>query len=176
MTAKNSIIRYTVAVLLAAVGVMLDQWSKYMAVLHLKGQDPVDLIPGVFQLRYLENQGAAFGMLQGRQVFFYLMTCLILVLVAVAYWHLPSEKKFLPLRVCGILIASGAVGNFIDRIRLHYVVDFFYFELIDFPIFNVADIFVTVSALLLAVLILFYYKEDDLEQIFHSRRRGGNKN
>ena len=67
-----------------------------------------------------------------------------------------------------VFIVSGALGNLIDRVRLGYVVDFFYFELIDFPVFNVADIFVTVSAVLLAVLLLLYYKEEDLEQIFHS--------
>ena len=63
------------------------------------------------------------------------------------------------------MICSGALGNFIDRIAHRYVVDFFYFELIDFPVFNVADIYVTVSAVLLILLILFYYKEDELSQI-----------
>ena len=62
---------------------------------------------------------------------------------------------------------SGAFGNCIDRIRLNYVVDFLYFKLINFPIFNVADIYVTVAAFLLVILILIYYKEDDLERIFH---------
>ena len=66
-----------------------------------------------------------------------------------------------------MLILSGAFGNCIDRIRLNYVVDFLYFKLINFPIFNVADIYVTVAAFLLVILILIYYKEDDLERIFH---------
>ena len=76
-------------------------------------------------------------------------------------------KKYLPLRICAVLIVGGAFGNCIDRIRLNYVVDFFYFKLIDFPIFNVADIYVTVAAFLLVILILVYYKEEDLERIFH---------
>lgn len=165
---------YIAALAVAAAGVILDQWSKYMAVLHLKGQGALELIPGVFQLTYLENRGAAFGMLQGQQTFFYLITAVILILVAAAYIRIPAGKRFRPLRICAVLIASGAAGNLIDRVRLGYVVDFFYFELIDFPVFNVADIFVTVSAVLLAVLILLYYKEEDLEQIFYSgkRRRG----
>ena len=71
-----------------------------------------------------------------------------------------------PISVYGTIL-SGAFGNCIDRIRLNYVVDFLYFKLINFPIFNVADIYVTVAAFLLVILILIYYKEDDLERIFH---------
>ena len=62
---------------------------------------------------------------------------------------------------------GGGFGNCIDRIRLNYVVDFFYFKLIDFPIFNMADIYVTVSAVALILLVFIYYKEEDLERIFH---------
>ena len=83
------------------------------------------------------------------------------------YGKLPNAQRYLPLRICAVLILSGAFGNCIDRIRLNYVVDFLYFKLINFPIFNVADIYVTVAAFLLVILILIYYKEDDLERIFH---------
>ena len=62
-----------------------------------------------------------------------------------------------------VLIASGAIGNMIDRIRLEYVVDFFYFVLINFPIFNMADIYVSVACVLLAVIMLFVYKDEDLD-------------
>ena len=62
-----------------------------------------------------------------------------------------------------ILIASGAIGNMIDRIRLEYVVDFFYFVLINFPIFNMADIYVSVACVLLSIVMLFVYKEEDLD-------------
>lgn len=79
-------------------------------------------------------------------------------------------KHFLPLRICAVFILAGAFGNMIDRVIRHYVVDFFYFSLIDFPIFNVADIYVTFSAFGLIILLLFYYKEEDLEQIFHNRK------
>ena len=70
-----------------------------------------------------------------------------------------------------LLFISGAIGNFIDRVRLQYVIDFFYFKLIDFPIFNVADIYVTVAAFCLIVLFLFYYKEADLEEVFPSKKK-----
>lgn len=163
-TAKH----YITAFIIALAGVILDQLSKYMAVHFLQGTDGIDLIPGVFRLTYLENRGAAFGVLQGQQWFFYIITAVILVVVVLAYVRIPAGRKFLPLQICAVFIVSGALGNLIDRVRLGYVVDFFYFELIDFPVFNVADIFVTVSAVLLAVLLPLYYKEEDLEQIFHS--------
>lgn len=165
-TAKH----YITAFIIALAGVILDQLSKYMAVHFLQGTDGIDLIPGVFRLTYLENRGAAFGVLQGQQWFFYIITAVILVAVLLVYRRMPAGRKFLPLRVCAVLIVSGALGNLIDRVGQGYVVDFFYFELIDFPVFNVADIFVTVSAVLLAVLLLLYYKEEDLEYIFHSRK------
>ena len=167
---KKTAKHYLTAFIVIAAGVILDQWSKYMAVLHLQGTDGVDLIPGVFRLTYLENRGAAYGVLQGQQWFFYIITAVILVAVLLVYRRMPAGRKFLPLRVCAVLIVSGALGNLIDRVGQGYVVDFFYFELIDFPVFNVADIFVTVSAVLLAVLLLLYYKEEDLEYIFYSRK------
>ena len=69
------------------------------------------------------------------------------------------------------LLAAGALGNLFDRLRLDYVVDFFYFELINFPIFNVADIYVTCGMVLLILLGFFYYKEDDFEQLFSSGKK-----
>ena len=167
---KKTAGNYIAAFLIIAAGVILDQWSKHMAVLHLRGTGGTDLIPGIFRLTYLENRGAAFGVLQGQQWFFYIITAVILVAVLLVYTRIPAGRKFVPLRVCAVFIVSGALGNLIDRVRLGYVVDFFYFELIDFPVFNVADIFVTLSAVLLAVLLLLYYKEEDLEYIFHSRK------
>ena len=108
-----------------------------------------------------------FGVLQNQRIFFYISVLLITIAVIWFYHKVPIEHKYLPLRICAVLILSGAFGNCIDRIRLNYVVDFLYFKLINFPIFNVADIYVTVAAFLLVILILIYYKEDDLERIFH---------
>lgn len=158
---------YITAIFFVLAGVILDQWTKHMAVLHLKNQKPYLLIPDVFQLSYLENRGAAFGLFQNQKVFFFISAAVILGIVVWFYLKVPMEKRFLPLRICAVMVASGAIGNLIDRVRLNYVVDFFYFELIDFPVFNVADIFVTISTIVLAVLILFYYKEEDFDQILH---------
>ena len=161
---------YLLALAGIAAGVILDQITKYFVLTRLKGNAPVVLWEGVFQLEYLENRGAAFGLFQNQKPFFILSVVIICALVAWFYVHVPMEKYFLPLRICAVLIVAGAIGNCIDRLRLDYVVDFFYFKLIDFPIFNVADIYVTVSAFLLAFLLIFYYKEEDFERIFHRRK------
>ena len=150
--------------------VLLDQITKKLAVLKLKDQEPFILIKNVFQLYYLENRGAAFGILQGKRTIFIILTVIVLVFMAYCYIKLPYAAKFLKLRIVIVLIASGAVGNCIDRSLHGYVVDFFYFNLINFPIFNVADIYVTCSAVLLVILILFVYKEQDITDLMKSLR------
>lgn len=150
--------------------VLFDQWTKYLAVSHLKDKASIILFDHIFELQYLENRGAAFGLLQNQRVFFLIMTVIILIAAIIIYRKIPNERKFLILRICIIFICSGAIGNMIDRFINGYVVDFFYFSLINFPIFNVADIYVTVSTFVLAFLVLFYYKEEDIEKIFHSGR------
>lgn len=145
----------------AAAALILDQFTKYLAVLHLKSDGPLSLIDGVFELRYLENRGAAFGMLQDRQYVFVAGALIVCALVAVLYGRMPRTGRYVPLRVCAVLLCAGAVGNMIDRVRLNYVIDFLYFRLIDFPIFNVADCYVVAACIAFAILILFYYREDD---------------
>ena len=159
----NKKIRYNlIGAALALVLIGLDQWTKVLAVKHLMGQEPMVIWNGVFELRYLENRGAAFGILQGQKVVFLICTAAVLAILAFYYNRMPVEKRYLPMRIVGILLGAGAVGNLIDRMMQSYVVDFLYFKLIDFPIFNVADCYVTVGAILLAILILFVYKDEEL--------------
>lgn len=145
--------------------VLFDQYTKHLAVLHLKGKNPFVLWEGVFELFYSENRGAAFGMLQGRQLFFFIIGILVLAAAVYVMWRLPSWKNFHYrwLSLCVILITSGAVGNMVDRINQQYVVDFLYFKLIDFPIFNVADIYVTTATAVLILLMMFFYTDEDLD-------------
>lgn len=150
--------------------ILFDQWTKSLAVANLMNQEPFVIVKDVFQLRYLENRGAAFGMMQGQQTFFVISALIAVVVITYVYFKLPWEKRFHPLRAVVLFIAAGAVGNLIDRLILGYVVDFFYFELIDFPIFNVADIYVTCATVILALLILFYYKEDELDCLFPMKK------
>ena len=146
------------------VSIGLDQFTKHLAVVHLKGQKPFVLIKGVFEFYYSENRGAAFGMLQGRQGFFFLIGAVVLAAAIYVMWRMPgwSNLRYTALRICTILITAGALGNMVDRTSQGYVVDFLYFKLIDFPIFNVADIYVTTATAALLVFLCFYYKEEDL--------------
>ena len=150
--------------------ILVDQLTKLSAIHRLMGKDPLVLIDGVFELRYLENRGAAFGILQDKKLFFVIFTIIVLCLIIYVYLkRIPCEKKFIWMDLICILFVSGAVGNFIDRITKNYVVDFFYFKLINFPIFNVADIYVTVAAFAMIILGLFYYKEEDYNKIYAKR-------
>ena len=149
-------------ILIISVPVFLDQLTKHLAVLYLKGQGSIVLIPGVLELFYLENRGAAFSILQDQQWFFYILTTVFLVLAFLFLRKMPDTKRMFPMRCAVLVLIAGAVGNFIDRLTHRYVVDFIYFSLIDFPVFNVADICVSVSVAVLVVLILFYYKDEDM--------------
>ena len=143
--------------------VILDQITKNLAVVYLKDKPAYVLWDGVFELHYLENSGAAFGMLQNQKILFVTIAAVILVIIGYLLVKLPRNRHYAMLEVLLVLIASGAVGNMIDRVQFNYVVDFFYFKLIDFPIFNVADIYVSVSCVLLAILVIFFYKDDDFD-------------
>ena len=173
MNISRTIKSYLFALLGFAIAVAFDQISKLAAVIFLKGKPPFILIDGVFQFLYLENRGAAFGMMQDRQIIFIIGAVLITMIVILLYGRIPQERKYLPLRICAVLLVSGAVGNLIDRIRLNYVIDFLYFNLIDFPIFNVADCYVVTACFMFVLLILFYYKEEDDFHSLNFRRKDG---
>lgn len=148
---------------LAAIALLtyLDQFTKYLAVVHLKGNPSVPILKDILVLQYLENKGAAFGMLQNQKIFFIFIEILILFVIGFVLIRMPSEKRYNLMHVIMVLVAAGAVGNMIDRVAQDYVVDFIYFVLIDFPIFNVADIYVTFATAVFIIAILFYYKEED---------------
>ena len=160
---RKKVILFIVDFVLAALLIAADQISKYFAVLRLKNQAAYSVVDGVFEFHYLENRGAAFGMLQGQKFFFVFIAAVILGIIVYVLWKVPYQKRYIKLHMTLVFIASGAVGNLIDRVRYDYVVDFLYFSLINFPVFNVADIYVTLAAIYLAILLIFVYKESDLE-------------
>lgn len=160
----------------AVILIFLDQWTKHLAVTHLKGQPALVLIDGVFELLYSENRGAAFSILQGKQGFLFLITLAVLVFVLYALAKMPVTRRYLPLTICLNLLLAGAVGNMIDRVTNGFVVDFLYFSLIDFPIFNVADIYVTTAAAAFFILMLWFYKEEELEIFSFGRKKGQTTN
>ena len=160
---KHKMIHVIVDVVIMGLLIALDQFTKYLAVLNLKDKPDLILIDRVFVLQYLENRGAAFGIMQNMKYFFLVVALIMTAFVLYALIKLPENKKYILMEICLLLIGAGAVGNMIDRVFNEYVVDFFYFVLINFPIFNVADIYVTVACVVLIIGILFVYKEEDLK-------------
>lgn len=151
--------------------VFLDQFTKYLAVIHLEDKPAIKIIDGVLELNFLKNSGAAFGLLQNQKVFFILVAVMILCIIAYVLFRMPDDKKYNIMHILLVMIASGAAGNMIDRVRNDYVVDFIYFVIINFPIFNVADIYVTVSTFLFVILFLFYYKENDFNFLSFNQQK-----
>ncbi len=156
--------RFILCAFIFAVLVALDQGTKQLAVRFLMGKPPFVIWDGVFELLYSENRGAAFGMFQGMQGVFSAVAVAVFAVILYMLWKLPRERKYRPMIGCAVFIAAGAAGNLIDRVANGYVVDFFYFKWIDFPVFNVADCYVTVSTALLFILFCFgYYTEEDMK-------------
>lgn len=151
--------------------ILLDLQTKAAAVRALQGKPPIILVNGVLELLYVQNTGAAFSLLENAQWLFILIAVAAVFLISVFLIRLPKTKRYQPLHILLTFISAGAVGNLIDRIQLGYVRDFIYFSIIDFPVFNVADIYVTVSTALLVILVLFYYREEDFHdfRLFHRK-------
>ena len=181
-----------ISTIFVAFLVFIDQITKQFAVLFLKDKPAIPIIKDVFELKYLENTSAAFGMdpisflqkifkfpifienpemyLNVRMIFFYILTIVMIWLLGLFYLRIPNEKRFRYMDWIILFMIAGAIGNLIDRVVQQYVVDFLYFKLIDFPIFNVADIYVTCAAFALLILGLIYYKDEDVERIFPSKK------
>ena len=135
---------------LSILFVIADQVVKMWTVNNFSLHEGMEFMKGIVSILYVRNTGAAWGMFEGRMVFFYLITAVAVGTLLYLMFKEKGKSKWLLTAYSFIL--AGAVGNFIDRIRLGYVVDMFKFEFIDFPIFNVADICLTFG-----VIFLFYY-------------------
>lgn len=140
-----------------AILVLIDQMSKYLVVEFLKDQPPIVVIEDVLNFFYVENRGAAFGIMQDMRLFFIIIT--IAIVLAILFILFKNYKNnSLLFNISLALILGGAIGNFIDRFRLHYVVDFISFRIFgyDFAVFNLADVFIVIGTILLAIMILLY--------------------
>ena len=143
-------------------GIVFDQVTKYTVAYFLPIDNSKDVAvwDGVFSLRCISNDGAAFGMLDDKRwVFMTISTVVILGMLV----YLCVKHKTVP-KLLGIaiaLIVSGGIGNMIDRVCLGYVIDFIYFVPIDFPCFNVADSLVCIGCVLIFVAVLIYGDDDE---------------
>lgn len=158
------------ALIIFVICIAIDQATKYYAMTYISKHSPIRVLGDFFVLYYHENRGAAWGIMQGKQWFLIVVSIVILFVLIACLCKIPSTKRHLPLQISIWLIIAGAVGNMIDRIIRNYVVDFLYLQKIDFPIFNVADCYVTVGAAILIILLLFVYKEDELDFIGKSKK------
>lgn len=143
---------------LLALGIVgVDQLVKYLIVANIPLYGQAPLVPGIMKLTYVQNTGAAWSMLSGMQWLFVAIFAVLTVVLFFEYFKKPMPfTKFE--RFCIAAIYGGGLGNMIDRVRLGYVVDMFQTEFIDFPIFNVADIFITCGCILLMVHVTFFNK------------------
>ncbi|MET1238790.1 signal peptidase II [Enterococcus faecalis] len=136
--------------LISALLVGLDQWSKYLTVQNISLGETKEFIPGFLSLTHLRNTGAAWSLLEGKMIFFYVIT--VIVSVVIIYLLIKNYKKSIWYSVGLSFVLAGAIGNFIDRVRLGYVVDMLQTDFMNFPIFNVAD-----STLVVGVICIFIY-------------------
>lgn len=142
---------------------LLDGFTKYLAVKFLAPIATYPLIDNVFHLTYTENTGAAFSFFSGRQTFLIILTAaFLLLLLCYLIYNIIKYKRFLLSNLAITFIIAGGAGNLISRIRFGYVVDIFDFRLIQFAIFNVADIFITAGTILL-ILCAFVFEKDLLK-------------
>lgn len=144
--------------LFAAGIVAADQVTKYLTVIYLAGQKPVPFLPGVLQLTYVENTGAAFSSFEGQQGLFFCMFVALTAVMLYEYFKKPMHfTKFE--RWCIAAIYGGGLGNMVDRLRYGYVVDMIETTFMEFPVFNVADCFISCGCVLL-MLHLFFCNKD----------------
>ncbi|MFD0897243.1 signal peptidase II [Loigolactobacillus binensis] len=134
-----------------------DQWLKYWITTHLALQQVQNLLPNLFSLTYLRNNGAAWSILQGQQLFFMILTPLVIIVLG--YLLFKARHQHWLYAVGLTLMIAGALGNFIDRLRLGYVIDMLQLDFINFPIFNLADSALTVGVILVFVYLIFYADE-----------------
>ncbi|WP_096269956.1 signal peptidase II [Paucisalibacillus globulus] len=145
--------------LIAVIAIAIDQITKYLVVKNMELYEQIPIIDGFFYLTSHRNSGAAWGILEGKMGFFYVIT--IIVIIGIIYYlHKYGKDNKLFASALG-LILGGAIGNFIDRLFHQEVVDFFDFIIFgyDFPIFNIADSALTIGVILVIIATLFEEKK-----------------
>lgn len=143
--------------------VVVDQLVKYWAITMLAPMGSIMLVPGILRLTYVENRGAAFSILEN-QIWLFVVLALV-ILCAIVYVLYMGWIQTMTGKLALLIIAAGAIGNMIDRVIHHYVVDMIEVTFIHFPVFNIADMYVCVGVALFAIYYLFIHK--DAEETEH---------
>ena len=168
---KANIGNFIIRILGALALVLLDRLTKVWAENVLRPGGPIELLRGVLEFRYTQNTGIAFGLFQGLGFLFIILTVILSAALIVLLWKTPATRHFMPLSIIFAMILGGALGNLWDRIFQSYVTDFIYIKLINFPIFNVADICVSLGIIALLFYLLFFYKDKELLEVFSFRKK-----
>ncbi len=151
---------YTLPIVLCIVLVGIDQYIKYLTIENFYDGGSFEVIENFFYLTYTGNSGAAWGIFSGARIFFIIATIVVIICMAVYYIKMPRTKNTRLVRIALVLVASGAIGNFIDRLLRNSgkVVDMFHITFwgyYDFPVFNFADILIVTGVIILGGMVLF---------------------
>ena len=155
--------RHVLYLLAAAALTGADQITKYIAARRLKGGPSVVAIKDVLHFTYVENRGAAFGILEGARVFFAALAIVVLIVIIYYYITMPSRAPYGWVRASLVFITAGTLGNLINRVLDGFVVDFLdpvIIRFMNFPVFNAADVYLTIGAALLAAIMIFGPKNE----------------
>lgn len=145
-----------IAAIIIIISVVSDQITKFWAADVLKNGDSIKIIGNFLRFTYAENKGAAFSILQNQRTFFLIITIVMLIFLGYIYFKTKNITKLSKVSI--VMITGGAIGNFIDRYRFGYVIDFIdvrFGDFYNFPVFNIADSFVVCGTILMIILILF---------------------
>ncbi|APX73391.1 signal peptidase II [Companilactobacillus allii] len=135
-----------------------DQSLKYYVATNIPTLSFHEFIPGILSLTHITNTGAAWSMLEGKMIFFYIVT--IVAVIILLYLFIKSDKKDYVYRFSLLFLLSGTIGNAIDRFTHHYVIDMFSLDFINFPIFNLADTYITIGVILIIISLIFMTEGD----------------
>lgn len=168
-------------IILTCILIAFDQYTKYLAVINLKDSDSFVILDGIFEFLYVENRGVAWGAFAGNIPVFIILTFIIIPIVILTIRKIEQIIEFFGnkvnvkalrfIQIDMFIIIAGAIGNLIDRIANGYVIDFLYFKLIDFPVFNIADCYITVSAILFILVGFICLNDDEVDYLTSSKKK-----
>lgn len=156
---RDAVIQLLIVIALVVGDQLVKVWAR-----NTLAKAPIILWKNVFSLRLVYNTGAAFGIFHNHTLFLTIYSFALLAGILVFYFWLPREKKMRPMRYLLAFVVGGSIGNIIDRAAAGKVTDMFSFDLINFPVFNIADIALTCSCFVMVFLCLFYYKDEDYKK------------
>lgn len=168
---KKYKLRPIYSIVIIIILISLDQITKYLSEIFLKGTNGFFILNDSLGLYYVENTGISFSMLSGKLGIISIVTLIIIAFIIYILLKTPKTKKYFPIYIALIFLLSGALGNLIDRIFRGFVIDFIDIAIISFPIFNLADIYVCISLIGIVLLIIFNYKEEDFDYIFPQKKK-----